>query len=54
MKTVIKNNLSKITKKKTPIKFTKKELSAYNLCTINGCSQTNFEIQEPTFIGCYH
>lgn len=54
MKTIIKNNLNKIVKKKNSVNLTKEELSAYNLCNINGCSQTNIEIQKPVYIGSYH
>lgn len=51
MLTVMKDNSNKVMVEKS---FTKEELSAYNLYTINGCSQAKNEIQEPAFIGCYH
>nr|WP_315020546.1 hypothetical protein [uncultured Aminipila sp.] len=51
MLTVMKDNPDKVVLEKN---FTKEELSAYNLYTINGCSQAKTEIRQPAFIGCYH
>ncbi|MHC1721967.1 MAG: hypothetical protein AB9836_02045 [Aminipila sp.] len=51
MLTIKKDNTGKVSVEKI---FTKEELSAYNLYSITGCSQPKTEIEEPTFIGCYH
>ncbi|MFV0517376.1 MAG: hypothetical protein ACK5MV_08260 [Aminipila sp.] len=29
-------------------------ISTYNLCAINGCSETAFKEIKPVVIGCYH